>query len=204
MQKSILLYVCIFILAVSGLAQADFNPKWFVPNDDFSKTITVSKNITAEIKTPKGELQVTIGGATQKFFKVETLFDDKMFVEAADFNADGYADLNIFYAYGYMGVNQYSKIFLFDAKTKRFNFAIAGSTLVWNPQTQILTGYEKSGASGTASVYKVNSGALYLFETARWVGECLQEIQRFAVTGQLLTTTMSNPCSDTPANVNNH
>ncbi len=194
MQKSNRLAVFIFILAVSSQAQAELNSEWFVPDDRFAKTIAVAKDISAEIKTPQGELQVTINGDTQKFFKVETLFEGKMFVDAMDYNFDGYVDLNIFYAYGYMGVNQYTKLYLFDAKTKKFNFAFEGSNLELQPKTQSIQGYEKAGAGGLGSRYKVENGVLYLYESAYWVGECLHEIQRHSVQGGVISTTLADPC----------
>ena len=191
--KSVFVLICVFILR-SPFVYAEFTPRWFEPTDAFVQTVAVDKMVNAKITTPQGEVQVSINGVLQKFFKVEHLYNNTMFIAVEDYNFDGHLDLNIFYAYGYMGVNLFSKIYLFDTKTQKFNFAISGVNLERDELNQTLRGYEKSGSGSVQSVYKIAEGAIYLFETAHSVGDCLQEVQRYSPQEKWISTTLADPC----------
>lgn len=76
---------------------------------------------TAELQIKQGVVSVQHSADNiQTLLKVEAALRDEIQVQLDDLNFDGYTDIAIASSYGYMGVNIFSTVFIYDASQARY------------------------------------------------------------------------------------
>lgn len=193
------LQILLLSLCLSKTIGAEPTLGWFEPSDAFHKTLEIGNQQTVNVTLKNLEIFYSLNGHTKSLGKIATPFNGKIFIQTADYNYDGLMDLNVFSGYGYMGVNLYSQIFVFDQKTKSYVLAIEGSNLEQDIAQQELVGFEKSGPITIRRRYKIDQSQIYLYEESKPIGECQYERTRYLPSGKIDSSFMDDSnCKPTP------
>lgn len=153
--------------------------------------ILVKPDNTARFVLDEGSLSIIHeGGETQPIYSdmvKEERLNGQWGLHFDDFNMDGFQDFAVDISYGYGGVNVFSDIYFFDAKTGRFFKGLEEvSNIELSPETGEIHTSQKSGPRFYRTNYRFEGGKPYKYQDVTVIFDDLEVITLFDPSGKTI------------------
>lgn len=133
-----------------------------------------------EVTLSLSNYQVTVTddkGKTLRLGTYEPGSRGKAYVLVDDFNFDGYKDIAVQQSEGYMGVNVFYDVFLYQPRKWTFKLGFHDSNIEADPTNQMINSGQRSGPRWYSNVYKVINGRPYIRQArSAMVGDGLDKV----------------------------
>jgi len=191
-MKNIIATTIITSLFLATPALAGTRLKISVPFDGKSEIdILVKPGNTARLVLDEGSLSVI-----HEDEEIQPIYSDMMKEERLngqwglhfdDFNMDGFQDFAVDISYGYGGVNIFSDIYFFNAKTGRFFKGLEEvSNIELSPETGEIHTSQKSGPRYYRTNYRFKDGKPYKYQDVTVIFDNLEVITLYNASGKTI------------------
>ena len=131
--------------------------------------IAVTDDNAARLVIENGKVMVIHDGGEEQLIIDNITEKDLLFgqwgLHFDDFNMDGRQDFALDVSYGYGGVNVFSNIYIFNAKTGRFEHRLGDvSNIDMRAKSRELYTAQKSGPLYYSTIYRIDDGRLFKFK----------------------------------------
>ena len=154
------------------------------------KTIQLHPTVAVTLYLNNFKATVTNAkGIPQQLGSYEPGTQGKSSVLVDDFNFDGYKDLAIQQAIGYMGVNVFYDVYLYQPKHQRFQLGFHDSNIEADAATKVIKASQRSGPRWYSNIYKISKGKPYVWQArTAMVGDGLDQVEYKNAKGKILKT----------------
>lgn len=163
MKKSLLIFAV--LMSCCSQAFANENPLIFKSTDTTFEEIRINQDTHIKLHFKAGQVSVEYAnGKSAVLEAIEDFMNDEAQIFINDFNFDGTSDIAVAVSYGYMGVNVFTNLYLYDTKSKTYKPSLKQ---ISNPRpllkTKELRTSMKSGPWHYTTLYRYHQGKAYKY-----------------------------------------